>query len=195
MEKQKAKREIPDNAPDWLEPLLLKESFTYDVDVPLEVVSNALHALEIPSTSLFQQRARSVLVEHQDEARLGFTVTAKRRARSIYNASAVARGALVAEGETTVVRGYSRLSMMGIAGLLVPLILVFVIVLWLVGAVTLMRLAYTITLPMSLMIFVVVGFGWWRFTLIRNDREEMMHDLAEVISRDVPRKGKPQPEA
>lgn len=182
MEKRKAKREVPDNAPDWLEPLLLKRPLVHDIDAPLPMVSNALHELDIPSTSLFQQQARSVTVETDTLDTVTFTVEAKRRARTIYTVSAIARGVLSGDGEVTHLRGYVRLSLVGIAGLATPMVLSFVIVLWLVGTFW-MRVMLTIPLLMAFMLAAVVGYAWWRLTQMRQDLEMIVDDLAGVVSR------------
>jgi hypothetical protein len=182
MEKSKAKREIPDNAPDWLEPLLLKQPFAYDVDAPIEIVSNALHSLEIPSTNFFQQRMRTVLVEVGEAGELTFTIKAKMRARSTYTPSAICRGVLVPDGQTTVVRGYTRLAMFGIFGLIAPIVGTLFIMLYMVGAFTFMRMALSYLLIFFIMIVIVLGFTYWRFTQLRDDRYKITHDLRGAIN-------------
>jgi hypothetical protein len=190
MDKPKIKREILDNAPEWLQPLLLKEPFSHTANAPLEVVSNALHTLEVPSTSFFQQRARTVLVEVGADGEQTFTITAKRRARSIYTASAIARGLLVPDSGSTQVIGYTRLTLSGIVGLVVPIFLASYAVFWLVGGITLVNLAMTIVLPFFLMFAIVLGYIYWRFTQMRDDREEIIGALSELIYRELPNKAK-----
>lgn len=194
MEKPKAKRDIPDNTPDWLEPLLFRETFAYDVDAPLPVVSASLQGLDIPSTSVFQQRMRTVMVEGDGIERLSFTITAKIRGRSLYTPSAIARGVAVAVGETTHIHGYARLSLVGVALLFVPLFMAGVMVVYLVGGLFL-RVLFAIPLFAAFVIAVVVGFAWWRFTQIRDDRDRILDDLAATVRRDGVRKAKREPGA
>lgn len=178
---------VSDNLPGWAVGLVSKRSFVYTVDAPPEAVAQALEGLAVPLDDnlmgrLFQSRLREVHLPPPGVGTDGqpFEILSQRNGEGDGITSALARGVIHGQGESSTLYGYTRYSLQFIL-IMMSLIAGIVVLLTLAvesgspGMALLCTTAFHLALAGAALL--------WIFTSLATDRRRILQDLETALAR------------